>query len=154
MRGLREMFYSNPLSPNRFGTVVPQPSKEESNEGFFRALMDAYTEAWNREDIDAIESFYNVPFFSYHDGAVHVYSDANLSRAITAEWIEVNRREGPAVWERLSFSLERQGHNSVLVTSRWVFRRPDGTAVWDVVDSYHLCRFGEEWKFLDRTIHE
>jgi hypothetical protein len=134
--------------------VVPKATAKEPSEGFFRALMDAYTEAWNREDIDAIESFYTIPFFSYHDGAVEVYSDTNFSRGITAEWIEVNRTEGPAMWERLSFSLDRQGHNSVLVTSTWAFRRPDGTAVWEVVDTYHLCRFGEEWKFLDRTIHE
>jgi hypothetical protein len=73
---------------------------------FFESLMQRYTEAWNREDIDAIESFYNDPFFSYKDGALEVYADPVLGRSVDVGWIDLNRREGPATWERLSSSLE------------------------------------------------
>lgn len=121
---------------------------------FFESLMQRYTEAWNREDVDAIETFYNYPFFSYKDGALEVCADPVLGRSLDLGWIEVNRREGPATWERLSSSVERLGRNSVLVTTHWAFRRPDDTAVWDFVDTFQLCRFGEGWKFLNRTLHD
>jgi len=43
-----------------------------------------------------------------------------------------------------------------VVTVPWslLYQRPDGTAVWEVVDSYHLCKFRDEWRLLDRTIHD
>jgi hypothetical protein len=121
---------------------------------FFESLMRRYTEAWNREDVDAIESYYNDPFFSYKEGNLELYLDREESREIDLAWIEVNRREGPATWERVHSTYQRLGRNSVLVTTRWVFRRPDGTAVWDFVDSFQLCRFGDDWKFLNRTLHD
>lgn len=74
--------------------------------------------------------------------------------AHTRSWIQVNRREGPASWERLDSSLMRQGGNSVLIASHWAFTRPDGTRVWDFMDTFHLCRFGDDWQFLDRTVHD
>jgi hypothetical protein len=126
----------------------------EPGDDFFEAYMTEYTDAWNREDIDAIESYYHVPFFSYQEGALTVYQDVESSRAASLAWIRVNRSEGPAEWERLSSTLTRLGRNSVLVTSHWVFRRPDGTDVWDFVDTFQLCRFGGKWKFLDRTLHD
>ena len=126
----------------------------EASDDFVETLMTGYTDAWNREDIDAIESYYHVPFFSYQDGDLRVYLDAESSGKADAAWIAVNRAEGPATWERLSTSLTRLGRNSVLATTHWVFRRPDGTAVWDFIDSFHLCRFGWQWKFLNRTVHD
>jgi Domain of unknown function (DUF4440) len=127
---------------------------DRDDDEFFESLMQRYTDAWNREDVDAIESYYHSPFFSYKEGELQVYSDQERSREIDLAWIETNRREGPATWERLKSSVQRLGQNSVLVTTRWVFRRPDGTAVWDFVDSFQLCRFGEDWKFLNRTLHD
>jgi hypothetical protein len=129
------------------GVVMPT---EEAIE----ALMRAYTTAWNNEDIDAIEAFYNVPFFTYQEGMLEVWTDAALSRKADLGWIEVNRREGPATWERLESTVTSQGKNSVLVTTRWVFRRTDGVTVWDFVDTFQLCRFGDDWRFLGRTLHD
>ncbi len=121
---------------------------------FFETLMGAYTEAWNCEDLDAIEGYYHYPFFSYKEGSLEVYSDPDLGRAIDLEWIETNRREGPATWERSTSSLLRLGRNSVLVTSHWAFRRPDGQSVWDFFDTFQICRFEERWQFLMRTLHD
>lgn len=126
----------------------------EDDDEFFESLMQRYTDAWNREDIDAIESYYHSPFFSYKDGELEVYLDQDRAREIDLAWIETNRREGPATWERVSSSFQHLGRNSVLVTTHWVFRRPDGTAVWDFVDSFQICRFGGDWKFLNRTLHD
>ena len=126
----------------------------DDDDEFFESLMRRYTDAWNREDIDAIEGFYNSPFFSYKEGELEVYPDEDHAREVDRAWIETNRREGPATWERLSSSVQHLGQNSVLVTTRWVFRRLDGTAVWDFMDSFQLCRFGEDWKFLNRTLHD
>jgi hypothetical protein len=124
------------------------------DDDFFESLMAGYTDAWNREDIDAIEDYYHLPFFSYKDGALEVFADADIGRAADLEWIEVNRREGPARWERLTSEVRRLGRNAVLITTRWVFRRPDGTAVWDFVDTFQLCRFDGRWRFLNRTLHD
>jgi hypothetical protein len=124
------------------------------DEEFFESLMAGYADAWNREDIDAIESYYHLPFFSYKDGALEVFSDADLSRAAELQWIEVNRREGPARWERLNSEMQRLGRSAVLVTTHWAFRRPDGTSVWDFVDTFQLCRFEGRWLFLNRTLHD
>ncbi|MGH8926003.1 MAG: hypothetical protein ACRDWA_15410 [Acidimicrobiia bacterium] len=127
---------------------------DEPTDDFFYAFMEEFTDAHNRGDVDAIESHYHIPFFSYKNGQLEVYLDAKSGRDSTVRWIEVNRTERPALWERISSSLTRQGLNSVLVTSRWAFRRPDGTAVWDFFDTYHLCRFEGRWLFLDRTVHD
>jgi hypothetical protein len=124
------------------------------SDSFFESLMQSYTDAWNREDIDAIESYYHSPFFSYKDGALEFFPDAEHARSVDLGWIETNRREGPATWERLSSAFERLGRNSVLVTTHWVFRRPDGTSVWDFIDTFQLCRFGGRWEFLNRTLHD
>jgi hypothetical protein len=116
--------------------------------------MADYTSAWNREDIDAIESFYHYPFFSYKDGRLEIWLDETSGRQADVGWIAENRREGPATWERVNSSLTRLGRNSVLITTRWFFRRADGTAVWDFTDTFHLCRFDGRWQFLDRTLHD
>ena len=126
----------------------------DQDDAFFESLMQRYTDAWNREDVDAIESYYNDPFFSYKEGKLELYLDRDEWREIDLAWIEVNRREGPATWERVNSSFQHLGRNSVLVTTQWVFRRLDGTAVWDFVDSFQLCRFGDDWKFLNRTVHD
>ena len=130
------------------GGVLLNGSPPTPPDRFFHDLFQAYTEAWNREDIDTIEAFYHIPFFSYKNGVFEAYSDESTSRAADIEWLDVNRREGPAKWERLTSSITRQGRNSVLMTSRWAFRRPDGSEVWDFVDTFHLCRFDGAWRFV------
>lgn len=124
------------------------------DDDFFESLMASYTDAWNREDLDAIGSYYHLPFFSYKDGELEVFADEDLSRADDQKWIGVNRREGPARWERLTSDVQRLGGNAALVTTRWAFRRPDGTLVWDFVDTFQLCRFEGRWLFLNRTLHD
>jgi len=119
-----------------------------------RNFMDTYCEAWNREDLDAILDAYHVPSFTYKYGTLHAFMDAESRRKYVAGFIEVNRQEGPATWEIASFAVIDLGRNSSLVTARWAFRRPDGSVVWDFVDSYHLCRFDGRWKFLVRTLHD
>jgi hypothetical protein len=122
-------------------------------EDFFRAFMASYCDAWNREDLDAILDCYHLPCFIYKYGTLYALLDAETKRDYVAGFIEVNRAEGPATWEMLSFSLTDLGRDSALVTARWVFRRPDGSVIWDFVDSHHFCRLDGRWKFLDRTLH-
>ena len=124
------------------------------SEQALRAFLDSYCDAWNREDLGAILDAYHVPSFTYKYGALHAFLDAESRRAYVVDFIEENRREGPATWEILSFAATDLGLNSALVTTRWVFRRPDGSAVWDFVDSYNVCRFEGGWKFLVRTLHD
>jgi hypothetical protein len=59
--------------------------------------------------------------------------DAESKRDYFARFVEVNRNEGPARWEILTFSLMELGRSSALVTARWNFRRPDGSVIWDFV---------------------
>jgi hypothetical protein len=123
-------------------------------ESVLRALMEGYCDAWNREDLEAILDSWHVPNFSYRDRNVEVFLDAKANRDDVAGWLAVNRSEGPATWELSILSVTELGLTSALITSRWVFRRPDGSAVWDFVDSHHLCQLDGRWKFLDRTLHE
>jgi hypothetical protein len=119
-----------------------------------RAFMDGYCDAWNREDFDAIIDSYHVPCFIYKYGTLYPLLDAESKRKYFSGFIEVNRNEGPATWEILTYSLIELGANSALATARWVFRRPDGSVIWDFVDSHHFCRFDGSWRFLDRTLHD
>jgi len=128
--------------------------RQASREAVLRAQMDRYCAAWNREDLDAINDSYHLPCFIYKYGALHALLDAQTKRSYFKGFIEVNRDAGPAKWEFLTFSLTDLGANSVLATSRWVFRRPDGSVVWDFVDSHQSCRFDGRWKFLVRTLHD
>ena len=129
-------------------------SPDAPREQALRTFMDSYCEAWNREDLDAILDAYHVPSFTYKYGTLHSFMDAESRRKYVAGFIEVNRQEGPATWEIASFAVIDLGRNCSLVTARWAFRRPDGSVVWDFVDSYHLCRFDGRWKFLVRTLHD
>lgn len=81
----------------------------DDDDEFFESLMQRYTDAWNRGDVDAIESYYNDPFFSYKEGRLELYLDRDESREIDLAWIEVNRREGPATWERVHSTFQRLG---------------------------------------------
>jgi hypothetical protein len=119
-----------------------------------RQFVDAYRDAWNHEDIDAILRAYHVPSFTFKDATLHVFPDAKSRREYVAEFVEENRREGPATWEIVTFATTGLGRNSALVTARWVFRRPDDFVVWDFVDSYHLCWFDGRWEILVRTLHD
>jgi hypothetical protein len=93
-------------------------------------------------------------FVHIKDGTLHVFPDAESRREYVAEFVEENRREGPATWEIVTFAATGLGRNSALVTARWVFRQPDDFVVWDFVDSYHLCWFDGRWEILVRTLHD
>lgn len=123
-------------------------------EAALREHMKRYGDAWNREDVDEILDCYHLPCFIYKYGTLHTLLDAEAKRNYVAGFVEVNRRDGPATWEMASLSLTGMGHNSALATAQWYFRRPDGTLVWDFVDSYQLCRFEGRWKILVRTLHD
>jgi len=129
-------------------------SPDAAREDELRTFMDRYCEAWNREDLDAILDAYNVPSFTYKYGTLHAFMDAESRRKYVGGFIEENHQEGPATWEIASFAAIDLGRNSSLVTTRWAFRRPDSSVVWDFVDSYNVCRFDGRWKFLVRTLHD
>jgi hypothetical protein len=119
-----------------------------------RQFIDAYRDAWNQEDVDAILRAYHVPSFTYKDATLHAFPDAESRRAYVVEFVEENRRVGPATWEIVTFEVTDLGYNGALITTRWVFRRQDDTVVWDFVDSYHLGRFDGRWEILVRTLHD
>ena len=54
-----------------------KPAEESPSDRHIESLMKEYTDAWNREDMDAIESYYNIPFFSYKEGSLEIYLDAD-----------------------------------------------------------------------------
>ena len=127
---------------------------ETPSDADLEALLASYTEAWNREDVDAIEQYYHVPFVRFADGRVQVFLEVEHKREYISGWLEVNRKAGPATWQRLDSWFTRLGRNAVLVTTHWVFRRPDGSDVWDFTDTFQLCRFDDRWTFLSRTLHD
>jgi uncharacterized protein DUF4440 len=136
----------------RDGGATTDPDGDREDQ--LRTFIDRYCDAWNREDLGAILQAYHVPSFTYKYGTLHSFSDAESRRDYVAGFIAENRRVGPATWEMVSVAVTDLGRNSALVTARWVFRRPDGTVVWDFVDSYNLCRFDGQWRILVRTLHD
>jgi hypothetical protein len=126
----------------------------EARDHMFRQFLNAYRDAWNNEDIDAILRAYHIPSFTYKDATLHVFPDAESRRKYVTDFVDLNRREGPATWEIVTFTMADLGLNSAIVTAGWVFRRPDDTVVWEFVDSYHLCRFDGTWEILVRTLHD
>jgi hypothetical protein len=129
-------------------------SRQSPREAALRRLMDEYCQAWNREDLDAIVESYHLPCFIYKYGTLHALLDAESKRDYIAGFIQENREAGPATWEFSDFSMIDLGSNSSLATARWVFRRPDGSVVWEFVDSHQFCQFNGRWRFLTRTLHD
>jgi steroid delta-isomerase-like uncharacterized protein len=98
-----------------------------------RALIDAYNEAWNRQDLDAVCSF-------HADGIVFENHTAG-ERAVGAEAVRAHIGGIFERWPSLRFRGRRLYASPGFVVSEWTATatRPDGSTIeWDGVDVFPL----------------
>jgi hypothetical protein len=117
--------------------------------------LAAYVEAWNAADLDRIADAYHAAAPVYQGGQV-LADDAAARQAFLAEYVESTRGELAAGtrWECPSLEVTPIGLNGALATARWVFRRADGSAVEDYLDSYVLVRIEGRWRIFADVIHD
>jgi ketosteroid isomerase-like protein len=98
-----------------------------------RALIEAYDEAWNRQDLDAVCSFHaDEVVFENHTAAER----AEGADAVRAHVAGIFER-----WPSLRFRSRRLYVAPDFAVSEWTATatRPDGTAIeWDGVDVFPL----------------
>jgi hypothetical protein len=127
---------------------------DSPNEDLLRGLVDDYRAAWNRGEAEAIAAFYHSPNLTLLDGELHVDLDEESARQAIVRWLEVHREAGPATWEIASFAHTPLGANSALVTCHWVYRRPDGSVVWEYPHSALWCLLDGRWRVLASVYHD
>jgi hypothetical protein len=120
-----------------------------------REYVLAYLEAWNAGDADRVCDAYHIPSLIYAEGAVHANLDTESRRAWLAGYVESTRPELAAGtrWECPALDIVPLGPDAALATARWVFRRPDGSALEDYPDSYVMVRLEGRWVFLGDVVH-
>ena len=114
------------------------------------AFMTAYMAAWNAADLDRICDADHVPALVYSQGTVHANSDGDARRAYLGDFLDGTRAElaAGARWESPSCEVTTAGDGGVVVTTRWVFRRPDGALAEDYPDTYVLVRIDGRWAIM------
>jgi len=125
-----------------------------SEDEAFRELMLRYAAAWDAGDLETILSLYHTPCAIYMDGAQTVLADEAAKRRHFSGLLERFKAAELVGPEMAEFEVHDLGHNSALVTVRWVSRRGDASISSDYLDSYHFGRVGEAWKILDDTVHD
>ena len=119
------------------------------------AFMAAYVEAWNEGDLERVVDAYQ-PVAPVYQGGQILAHDAATRRTFLSDYLDSTRDELAAGtrWECPSLDVANLGANGVLATARWVFRRPDGSALEDYLDSYVLVRINGRWAIFADVIHD
>jgi hypothetical protein len=120
-----------------------------------RDYMTAYVAAWNENDLERVVDAYHDAAPVYQGGQVLAH-DAASRRTFLTDYLESTKDELAAGtrWELPSLDVQQLGVNGVLATARWVFRRSDGTALEDYLDSYVLVRIDGRWAIFADVIHD
>ena len=64
-----------------------------------------------------------------------------------------NAAEGEHIWEIARLDLQQPAPNGAIVTVHWIARRPEGTILWDFLDSYIVADDGTGWSILGDIVH-
>jgi catechol 2,3-dioxygenase-like lactoylglutathione lyase family enzyme len=117
-------------------------------------FMDAYTRAWNARDLDAIVAAYATPCFVVKGGQVLRHEDEAAKARYFGDLLAGDRREGPHTWSIGHLERRPLGSDAAVVTVRWRSRRPDGTTVWEFLDSHLLASEQGRWRILGDVVHD
>lgn len=104
-------------------------------------------------DLDLIVGAYATPCFVVKGGQVLRHQDEAAKRGYFADLLAGNRREGPHTWSIAELDARPLGRDAAMVTVRWVCRRPDGSTIWDFVDSYLVAFEQGRWRILGDVVH-
>ena len=116
-------------------------------------FMASYAEAWNTGDLDGIVGAYATPCFVVKEGRVLRQQDEPAERRYFGDLLAGNQRQGPHSWAIAELDPRPLGRDAALVTVRWVCRRPDGSTIWEFLDSYLLAPDKGQWRILGDVVH-
>jgi hypothetical protein len=116
-------------------------------------FLEAYTDSWNAGDLDGIVGAYATPCFVVKDGRVLRHEDEAGKHRYFGDLLAGNRRQGPHTWSIAELDPRPLGRDAAMVTVRWVCRRPDGSTIWEFLDSYLLAGERGRWRILGDVVH-
>jgi ketosteroid isomerase-like protein len=116
-------------------------------------FIASYAEAWNSRDLDRIVGAYATPCFVVKGGQVLRHRDEPAKRRYFGELLAGNQREGPHTWSVSDLDPRPLGRDAAMVTVRWVCHRPDGSVLWEFLDSYLLAADEGHWHILGDVVH-
>ncbi len=117
-------------------------------------FMAAYTRAWNSGDLEGIAAAYATPCFVVKGGRVLRHEDEAAKRRYFGSLLTSNRREGAHTWTIDHLDPRQLGRGAAMVTVHWICRRPDGSTIWDFLDSYLLAPDQDGWRILGDVVHD
>jgi hypothetical protein len=65
-----------------------------------------------------------------------------------------NHRQGTHAWSIGDLQVRRLGRDAAMVTVRWICRRPDGSTIWEFLDSSPAGPEQDRWRILGDVVHE
>jgi hypothetical protein len=113
-----------------------------------------YQRAWNDLDLDRILAAYATRCFVVKGGRVLHHRDDAAKARYFADLLDGNRRQGPHRWDLSDLEQRPLGRDGALVTVSWTCRRPDGSAIWEFLDSYLLAGERGRWWIVGDVVHE
>jgi ketosteroid isomerase-like protein len=116
-------------------------------------FVAAYTQAWNTGDLDGIVDAYATPCFVVKDGQVLRHQDRAAERRYFGELLAGNRSQGPHTRSVGDLDPRPLGRDAAMVTVRWTCRRPDGSTIWEFLDTYLLAPEQGRWRILGDVVH-
>jgi hypothetical protein len=131
-------------------TAVDDRQPPEDPAGFLRW----YQRAWNGLDLDRILAAYATPCFVVKGGCVLHHADPAAKARYFTELLDGNRRQGPHRWDLGDLEERPLGGDGALVTVCWTCRRPDGSTIWEFLDSYLLAADRGRWWIIGDAVHE
>ncbi len=126
----------------------PQPPVDPAR------FMASYAEAWNVGDLDRVVGAYATPCFVVKGGRVLRHEDEAAKARYFGDLLAGNRREGPQAWSIGRLERRLLGSDAAMVTVRWRCRRPDGSTIWEFLDSYLLAAERGRWRILGDVVHD
>lgn len=121
-------------------------------ESTIRRMFNAYRDCFNRLDGPGAASHYAAPSFVVKNGGV-VRFDSDTKNDYFASLMSGNAAEGDHVWEIAELAMNQLASNGAIVTVHWIARRPDGSVLWDFMDSYIVAEEAGGWLILGDIVH-
>jgi len=97
---------------------------------------------------------YATPCFVVKGGRVLHHTDPAAKARYFGDLRDGNRRQGPHRWDLGDLEERPLGGDGALVTVCWTCRRPDGSTIWEFLDSYLLATERGRWWIVGDVVHQ
>ena len=117
-----------------------------------RQFFETYRDCFNRLDGPSAADHYTAPSFVVKNGRV-VRIDAETKVDYFNSLMSGNAAEGEHIWEIAGLDMQQAATNGAIVTVHWIARRPEGSILWDFLDSYIVADDGKGWSIMGDIVH-